>query len=55
MTIRGNYSIKQLDQYANNYYLPVEATEEVIRPGWVSVTKGLLQVLCERGFVKEEE
>ena len=55
MIIRGNYSMKQLEQYANNFNLPVEATEEVIRPGWVGATKGLLQVLWERGFVKEEE
>ena len=53
--IKGNYSIKQLEQYANNYNLPVETNEEVIRPGWVGATKGLLQVLWERGFVKEEE
>jgi len=55
MVIKGNYSIKQLVQYANNYNLPVETNEEVIRPGWVGATKGLLQVLWERGFVKEEE
>ena len=51
--VRGHYKMKKLRQFANHYDLPLEIREELIKPGWVGASKGLLQVLWERGFVDE--
>ena len=53
--IKGHYKRPELERIATQWNIPLQIEEKVILPGWVGQNKGLLQVLYERGFVKEEE
>ena len=47
--IKGRYSMDEIKSQARRYNIPLDITEEVVKPGWVGSNKGLLQVLWERG------
>jgi hypothetical protein len=44
-------SLKQLQDQCKAPDLPITFTEEIIQEGWVNKSKGLLQLLFERGWI----
>ena len=44
---------KELKQIALQNNLPIEVQQQKITPGWEEKPKGLLQVLCEQGWINE--
>ena len=51
--IKGRYTMDEIRKQAQRFNIPLQVTEEVIKPGCVGQNKGLLQVLWERGWIDQ--
>ena len=49
--VRGVNNKEDLHKIARSKNIPLEVTENVVKPGWLEQNEGLLQVLYERGFM----
>jgi len=49
---KGN--LKKLQELARNNSLPIEYEKPVVKEGWVGKSKGMLQILYERGFLNPQ-
>ena len=53
--MRQSYIKEQIHNLARQHNIPLRVQEQKIRPGWCSKSKGLLQILYERGYINVDK
>ena len=53
--LKSSYSKEEIKRLARQNNIPLTVEERKIEPGWCNKSKGLLQILYERGFINPED